>query len=93
MIVEWDEAKNQRNLAKHKISFELAQEVFSDPLAQFVLERVVNGEERWQAIGLVRFRFLLVVVHCYRQADGTEIIRIISARPASSHERKLYAEG
>lgn len=31
MIVEWDEAKNQRNLAKHNIGFELAQEVFPTP--------------------------------------------------------------
>ena len=93
MKVEWDEDKNQRNLAKHKIGFELAQDVFSDPLAQYLLDRVVEGEERWQAIGQVRSRFLLVVVHCYRSAAGEEVIRIISARPASAHERRLYEEG
>lgn len=93
MQFEWDEAKNRLNLAKHKISFELAREVFSDPLAQYLFDRVVNGEERWQAIGLVRARFLVVAVHCYRIDDGEEIIRIISARAASSHERRLYEEG
>ena len=93
MHFEWDEEKNHRNKAKHKISFELAQEVFADPLARYILERVVEGEERWQAIGLVRHRFLIVAVHCYRQDNGQEVVRIISARAASSHERKLYEEG
>lgn len=92
MRIEWDEAKNRINLAKHKISFELAQEVFADPLAQFILDRVVNGEERWQAVGSVRSHFLIVVVHCYRMDNGEEIIRIISARDATAHERKRYAE-
>lgn len=93
MRIEWDEAKNQRNFAKHKINFELAQEVFSDPLAQYLLDRVVDGEERWQAIGLVRSCFLLTVAHCYRDEAGEEVIRIISARLATSHERRLYEEG
>lgn len=93
MRFEWDEEKNRRNKAKHKISFTLAQEVFSDSLARFILDSVVDGEERWKAIGQVRHRFLLVTIHCYREKNGEEIIRIISARAASSHERKLYEEG
>lgn len=92
MLFEWDEEKNRINLAKHKINFEIARDVFSDPLARFILERVVNGEERWQAIGEVGSRFLVVVVHCYRTRGGEEIIRIISARAASARERKLYEE-
>ncbi|HEY6307980.1 MAG TPA: BrnT family toxin, partial [Candidatus Angelobacter sp.] len=31
MRFEWDEAKNRQNLAKHKISFEMATMVFDDP--------------------------------------------------------------
>lgn len=93
MRFEWDEDKNRLNKAKHKISFGLALEVFADPLAQFILDRVVDGEERWKAIGQIRQRFLIVTIHCYRQKNGEEVIRIISARPASSHERKLYEEG
>lgn len=93
MRFEWDENKNRINKAIHKISFGLAQEVFSDPLAQFILDSVVDAEERWRAIGQIRHRFLVVTIHCYRRKNGEEIIRIISARPASSHERKLYEEG
>lgn len=90
MEFEWDEVKNRKNFAKHGISFELARKVFNDPLAAYILERVENGEERWQAIGRVSNLPLLVVVHTYRDNNGREIIRIISARQASSHERKRY---
>ena len=56
------------------------------------MERVEDGEERWHAIGSVRGSFLfLTVVHTY--AEGTEpTVRIISARRATGHERKLYEE-
>jgi len=51
MEFEWDQQKNQANYAKHKINFKLAIKVFDDPLAAFRLDRVVNGEERWLAVG------------------------------------------
>jgi uncharacterized DUF497 family protein len=35
---------------------------------------------------------VLVVVHTYREEDSDEMIRIISARRASRHERKLYVQ-
>ena len=92
MDFEWDEEKNRKNYAKHGINFELASKIFDDPLAKFILERVVDGEERWQAIGQVYDRYLLLVAHCYRYANGKEIIRIISARPTTIHERKAYEE-
>ena len=31
MRFEWDEDKNRRNLAKHKVSFDTASLVFDDP--------------------------------------------------------------
>ena len=49
----WDEEKNRRNLAKHKISFETARLVFEDPFALSRMDRIVDGEERWQTIGLI----------------------------------------
>lgn len=33
---------------------------------------------------------MIVVVHTYRLEDSDEVIRIISSRRATSHERKLY---
>ena len=53
MRFEWDGEKNRRNLAKHKISFETVRLVFDGPGALSVQDRVVNGEERWQSMGIV----------------------------------------
>jgi uncharacterized DUF497 family protein len=92
MEFEWDQAKNLANYAKHEISFELASKVFDDPLAAYIFDRVVDGEERWHAVGQVLNLPLIVVVYTYRDRGGREIIRIISARQASSHERRRYEE-
>ena len=92
MRFEWDVAKNHSNHAKHGISFELASRVFDDPLAVYVFDRIVDGEERWHAVGKIGSLPVLVVVHTYREQAGDEVIRIISARQASSHERRQYEE-
>jgi hypothetical protein len=89
---EWDERKNKANEKKHGVDFETARLVFDDPLCVTFVESVVAAEQRWHAIGLVERLILLVVVHPYRDEPGGEAIRIVSARPASSHERRLYAE-
>ena len=46
-----DPAKEVENRRKHKIGFEFATEVFFDPLHDVVFDRVVDGEERWHAVG------------------------------------------
>ena|SRR5271154_3131908 len=91
MPFEWDEAKNRSNLAKHKISLETASLVFDDPDALSIQDRVVEGEERWQTLGMI-VGILLIVVHAYRDQDGDEVIRLISARKATASERRAYAE-
>ena len=50
---EWDEAKNLANQRKHGVSFQQASLVFRDPQRVLVAERVVDGEQRWQSIGIV----------------------------------------
>lgn len=50
-----------------------------------------NGEYRWQTLGWVEGHLLLLVAHTVRDdEDGTEIIRIISARRAEPKERTRY---
>ena len=93
MEFEWDRQKNHTNYAKHKINFEFASKVFDDPFAAFRFDRVANGEERWLVVGKALQMHVLVVVHTYRIRADKEIIRIISARRATSHERRLYEEG
>lgn len=90
MDFEWDAGKNERNLRKHGISFELASQVFSDPLHVSVQDRVVGGEARWQTLGRVRGHLLLLVAHLITDENDNEVIRIISAREAEPKERRRY---
>ena len=92
MRIEWDRAKNEINQARHGIDFETAQLVFDDPCCVTFVERVTDGEERWHAIGSIENIIVLVVVHTWREEASDEVVRIISARPATRRERKLYAQ-
>ncbi len=90
---EWDPAKALANLRKHGVSFETAMRVFADPLASSNQDRIEGGEPRWVTIGVVEGYVVLVVAHTVRnEDDGTEIIRIISARRADPKERKRYEQ-
>ena len=93
MKLVWDESKNRINQAKHKVSFEMAQYVFDDPLHVSRQDRIERGEQRWQTIGLVYGVVVLLVAHTVVEADGLETIRIISARKADKTERKIYEQG
>lgn len=91
---EWDNKKSQSNFRKHGIRFEEAAWVFDDPFAVSVQDRIENGEYRWQTIGRVGGCLLLLVAHTMRDhKDGTEVIRIISARRAEPKERRRYEHG
>ena len=72
---EWDEQKNARNIAKHDISFSLAQHAFQDP-DRVVVEDVAHSvdEERYYCIGKVGDD-IITVRFTYRD----EIIRIYGA--------------
>jgi uncharacterized protein len=85
----WDELKSRRNLAKHKVSFDLAKLVFDDPL-HLSIPDPHEGEARWRTIGLVKGVVVLLVVHMLEETDGEEEIRIISARKATRFEREIY---
>lgn len=90
MEFEWNPAKAATNLRKHGVSFAEAASVFGDPLAYtFTDPDHSSDEERWLTFGLSQRRLLLVVSHTER--DGR--VRIVSAREATSHERKIYEQG
>ena len=88
----WDEGKSRNNLAKHQVSFETAKLVFDDPFAISIQDRVVEGEERWQTLGLVGGVVILLVAHTYQDEGGEEVIRILSARKATPREREFYEQ-
>jgi uncharacterized DUF497 family protein len=75
------------------VSFELACEVFDDPLHLSIPDRIEGGEQRWQTIGIVGGLVLLLVAHTYRDDGGDEIVRIVSARKATRNERRDYENG
>jgi len=87
---EWDPAKAAENLAKHGVSFEEASTVFRDTLSATGPDPDHSvGEERFVTFGVSTSGRLLIVAH----AEDGDTIRIISARPAKSGERKIYEEG
>ena len=93
MQFTWDERKNRINSRKHGISFETARLVFDDPYQVSRLDREVEGELRWQTIGMVKGIQVLLVAHTLSQNGDEEIIHIISARKATPQERSIYAQG
>ncbi len=84
---EWDPEKAKQNLKKHGVSFDEAVTVFYDPLsATFDDPDHSVGEQRLITVGTSSQTRLLVVAHAER---GT-VVRIISARLATAHERKKH---
>lgn len=83
---EWDDAKATENYARHGVSFDLAQKVFTDPLAvERMDDRHEYGEERIIIIGLADGQLLFVVY-----TEREERLRLISARRATRHEQDDY---
>jgi len=85
---EWDEAKNQANIRKHGIDFRDAVRVFDKPTLNDVDDRRDYSEVRTNSIGDLGGLAVILATHTDR--EGTT--RMISARPASSAERKAYRE-
>ena len=85
---EWDNAKERSNINKHGITFAAAARVFADEnrVETFDCWHSDEQEERWNVLGMAS-NGVLFVVYTERTAD---VIRIISARKASSYERKKY---
>ncbi len=85
---EWNQSKARSNLKKHGVSFEEAQSVFYDEHAvQFFDPESSSQEERFLMLGVSENSRILLVCHCEKEG---EVIRIISARKATSKERKHY---
>jgi uncharacterized DUF497 family protein len=85
MEIVWDEPKRRANLDKHGLDFADLDEGFFEN-ALVIPSR--NKSKRWVAIG-VNIRNVTVVVFARLGREG---VSVISMRPASRGERKLYAE-
>jgi len=84
----WDTEKANSNVSKHGLSFEQAVEVFLDPFALIVCDDEHSyGELRMQAIGRIQNEVIVFVVFTERG-----LIRVISARRATTREIRAYEE-
>jgi len=87
---EWDPDKAAENLAKHDVSFEEAATAFRDVLSATGADPDHSlDEERFVTFGISTDGRLLAIAH----TDRDDTIRIISARPVTPSERKIYEEG
>ena len=91
-IFEWNIVKYEKNIEKHGISFEEAATVLIRTDTNIVVDDDnTEDEERFVALGFSEETRMLIVCYCER-SDG-DIVRIISERKATKHERDSYKGG
>ncbi len=89
MEFEWNQSKNERNVGKHRISFQDAILVFNDPRRlEIDTTRPEHGEQGSKAIGNVG-PFVIAVIFTTRGDHR----RIVSARRVRTDERRAYDQG
>ena len=85
---EWDEEKERKNIIKHEVSFKTAMRVFRDShRIDFYDSGHSSDEDRYITIGSVNGTVLILMVVYTERGDA---VRIISARKATSKERRRY---
>jgi|ERR1044071_716464 uncharacterized DUF497 family protein len=87
-LFEWDDRKALENDEKHGVTFEEAAEAFLDLLVCEAEDTSVLEEDRTGLIGYTKRGRMLLVVYVERAL----VTRIISARPATRAEKKLYEQ-
>jgi len=86
---EWDEEKAKANLKKHRVGFDEAATVFTDPHSLTIHDPDHSeDEQRYIDIGTSDNGRVLVVAYTERGSN----IRIVSCRKVTPSERKLYEE-
>ena len=87
MKVEWDPQKAASNKRKHGVSFQEAVTCFADPSGLLLEDKV--HPERLALIGVSEKSRVLYTVFAELADD---VVRIITARKATTHERRRYEE-
>ena len=84
--ITWDSEKAEANFRKHRIRFSDAELVLFDPLALTIEDEIIEQEQRFASVGFDALGRIVVVIYTY----SGDTIRIITARRATSKERKHY---
>ncbi len=87
MKFEFHPAKSASNKVKHGLDFVEAQALWSDGNHVRVQAKTVAGEIRYAELGTIKGQPYTVIV-TYRKQN----IRIISARPSSPVETRIYEQ-
>ena len=91
MKFEWNKDKERINIDKHGVTFEQASYVFADPFALNLYDNEhSDDEDRWVLLGKSLNETVLLVIHTFRDDKNIEFVRIISARKATTKEKKIY---
>src|SRR5574341_1493704 len=83
---EWDEGNSRKNERRHGVTDRESEEVFFNKPLVVAQSSKGSPETRYAALGKTYGSRRLTVVFTVR----TNKIRVISARPMSRSERKLY---
>ena len=84
-------ALKKSNIKKHGVTFEQASYVFADKCALNKYDEEHSDiEDRWILLGKSLNETLLLVVHTFRDSEGSEFVRIISARRTTKSEKNIY---
>ena len=87
--MEFEREKATANLDKRGVSFGEASKVFGDPLTLTVYDPDHSEtEDRFITIGVLSSHPPQTIVVAHTDHDGR--IRVISARPATSREKRFY---
>ena len=85
MRFKWDEKKRLSNIRKHGIDFADVPAIFELDTVTVIDDRFECGETRYQTLGLLKARVIMVV-----HTESETVIRIISARKANKYEEEIY---
>ena len=89
MKFDWDPEKDRANQAKHGLSFEEASGIFEGSSDFLELYDAEHSDDEDRFIGIGNIHTGTIVVVFTEPAD--DLIRILSARPATSKERERLA--
>lgn len=86
---DWDQGNINKNVAKHKIKNEEAEEVFvNQPIVLLKDKKHSQSESRLMVLGRTDRKKPLSIFYTIRNNK----VRIISARPMGRKERRLYEQ-